>query len=147
GQNADIYRCPSDPTYFVVAGVLRPRVRGFSMNVFFGGFAGTDAGWTQMEPFRLFSKTTELTDSGPNKTFVFTDERPDQINWGNYMADMSGYPNQSNLYQFNQDMPGMFHNGGGSFTLADGSAEIHRWVDLRTMPPLNNALSSLVAVP
>jgi prepilin-type processing-associated H-X9-DG protein len=147
GQNADIYRCPSDPTYFVVAGEPRPRVRGFSMNVFLGGFAGTDAGWTQMEPFRLFSKTTELTEPGPNKTFVFLDERPDQINWGNYMTDMRGYPNQSNLYQFVQDIPGMFHNGSGSFTFADGSAEIHRWVDSRTMPPFNSTPLSTVVVP
>ena len=103
--------------------------------------------WTQMEPFRLFSKTTELTEPGPNKTFVFTDERPDQINWGNYMADMTGYPNQSNLYQFSGDMPGMFHSGGGSFSFADGSAEIHRWLDPRTIPPFNSVPFNSLVVP
>jgi prepilin-type processing-associated H-X9-DG protein len=149
GRNAGIYRCPSDPTYLSVAGSPLPRVRGMSMNVFLGGFDGTSAGWPQFNTFRLFLKTTDLTAPGPSRTFVFTDERPDCINWGNYMTDMTGYPNQPTLYVFNQDIPGMFHNGGGSFSFADGSTEIHRWLDPRTTPPfiLNSQVANTIPVP
>lgn len=137
GRDATIYRCPSDPFYFVVNGVSWPRVRGFSMNVFLGGFAGTDAGWgPRITNYRLFLKTTQLTLPGPANTFVFTDERPDCINWGNYFTIMDGYPNQPGLYSFNQDFPGMFHNVGGSFSFGDGHVEVHRWQDPRTTPAL-----------
>jgi prepilin-type processing-associated H-X9-DG protein len=135
GRNASIYRCPSDPTYIRVAGVPRPRVRGMSINFFLGGFAGTTGGSPQLNAFRLFLRTTDLTEPGSGKTFVFTDERPDRINWGGYGADMAGYPNQPSLYEFDEDIPGMYHNGGGSFSFADGRAEIHRWADPRTTPP------------
>jgi len=148
GRNAGIYRCPSDPTHINVAGVPLPRVRGISMNVFLGGFDGTSGGWPQFNAFRLFLKTTDLTAPGPSRTFVFTDERSDLINWGNYMTDMAGYPNQPTLYLLN-DIPGMFHNGGGSFSFADGSAEIHRWLDPRTTPPFtfNVPVVSTLAAP
>lgn len=136
GRDAATYRCPSDPLSFLISGVSRPRVRDFSMNVFLGGYAGTDGGWgPQITNYRLFLKTTQLTLPGPANTFVFTDERPDCINWGNYFTDMDGYPNQPSLYTFEQDFPGMFHNLGGSFSFCDGHAEIHRWVDPRTTPP------------
>jgi prepilin-type processing-associated H-X9-DG protein len=135
GRKASVYRCPSDPTYVRVAGVPMPRVRGMSMNFFLGGFAGTTGGSPQLNAFRLFLRTTDLTEPGPGKTFVFTDERPDRINWGGYSANMTGYPNQPSLYEFDEDIPGMYHNGGGSFSFADGSAEIHRWLDSRTTPP------------
>lgn len=147
GRNAMIYRCPSDPVHLVVAGVPRPRVRGMSMNMFLGGFDGTDGGWTQLDVFRLFLKTTELTQPGPSKTFVFTDERSDYINWGNYLTDMTGYPDQPTRYQFNGDAPGIYHNGGGSFSFADGSAEIHRWLDPRTTPPFSYSPIYTFAVP
>jgi prepilin-type processing-associated H-X9-DG protein len=147
GRNANVYRCPSDPTYVRVAGIPTRRVRGMSMNLFVGGFDGTFSGWTQLNIYRLFLKSPDLTEPGPSKTFVFHDERPDYINWGNYMADMSGYPNRPGLYQFSGDVPGMFHNGGGSFSFADGSAEIHRWVDPRTTPPFSDQPPGLIAAP
>jgi len=49
---------------------------------------------------------------------------------------MSGYPSQPNSYAFSEDYPGMIHNRGCGFSFADGRAEIHRWTDNRTTPPL-----------
>lgn len=150
GRDATIYRCPSDPFYFVINGVSWPRVRGFSMNVFLGGLAGTDGGWgARITNYRLFFKTTQLTLPGPANTFVFTDERPDCINWGNYFTVMDGYPNQPNLYMFQQDFPGMFHNLGGSFSFGDGHVEVHRWIDARTTPAFLAGQSTVIdlAVP
>jgi len=103
GKDASIYRCPSDQSYVLVNGVSKPRVRSMSMNLYLGGFTGTSGGFA--ESFRIFLKTTDLTAPGPAKTFVFLDQRWDNINWGNFATDMSGYPNQPNLYAFTQDLP------------------------------------------
>lgn len=135
GRIASLYRCPSDPSYVVVNGVAKPRVRSFSMNVFLGAFAGTDGGYgSRITNYRLFLKMTDLSAPGPSMTFVFLDERPDVINWGNFMTDMNGYPGQPSLYAFDQDVPGMFHKLGGTFSFADGHTEVHRWLDPRTTP-------------
>ena len=143
-KDASIYRCPSDHSYVVVGGVPKPRVRTFAMNLFTGGYApapgsgpaGTDGGYAPT--FRIFSKTTELTSPGPGKTFVFIDMRPDEVNWGNFLTDMAGYyPNNTPLYAF-YDLPGIFHNYGASLSFADGRAEIRRWVDPRTGPPISD---------
>ena len=148
GRNADIYRCPSDASYVVVNGVARPRVRSMSMNFYLGAFDGTSGGFS-VGAYRIYLKTTDLTVPGPANTFVFLDERPDWINWGNYFTDMTGYPSTPTVYQFNGDLPGMFHNLGCSFSFADCHAEIHRWLDPRTTPPLNpnSYVATILQVP
>ncbi len=136
GRNAAVYRCPSDPSFVVVSGVARPRVRSIAMNLYLGGFAGTSGGWSSVAASRIFLKNTEFTAPGPAKTFVFTDARTDAINWGNFFTDMTGYsPSNPALYQF-QDYPGILHDSGCSFSFADGHTEIHRWTDPRTTVPL-----------
>jgi prepilin-type N-terminal cleavage/methylation domain-containing protein/prepilin-type processing-associated H-X9-DG protein len=145
-KDASIYRCPSDHSYVVVDGVAKPRVRSFAMNLFTGGFApapgsgpaGTDGGLAPK--FRIFSKTTELTAPGPAKTFVFIDMRTEEVNYGDFATDMAGYPINipinTSVYAF-YDFPGIFHNFGASVSFADGRAEIRRWVDPRTGPPIS----------
>jgi prepilin-type processing-associated H-X9-DG protein len=136
-KDASIYRCPSDHSYVVVAGVPKPRVRSFSMNLFTGGFSpapgtgpwGNDGGLAPT--FRIFSKTTDLTAPGPARTFVFMDMRSEEINWGNFLTAMAGYPNLPAQYGF-YDFPGISHNLGASVSFADGRVEIRRWVDPRT---------------
>jgi len=141
GRDASIYRCPSDQSYVTVNGTRRPRVRSGAMNLYLGGFAGTDGGWSVASPYRIFLKTTALTAPGPAKTFVFLDERWDIINWGNFFTYMTGYPNQPTSYAFSQDLPNMIHNLGCGFSFADWRAEIHRWSDPRTTPPLGSSSS------
>jgi prepilin-type processing-associated H-X9-DG protein len=141
GKDASIYRCPSDHSYVVVLGVPEPRVRSYSMNLFTGGYSpapgtgpsGTDGGFAPT--FRIFSKTTDLTAPGPARTFVFMDMRPDEINYGNFLTDMDGYPNSPPGLAF-YDLPGISHNLGASVSFADGRVEIRRWVDPRTAPPI-----------
>src|SRR5204863_7394506 len=129
--------CPSDTSYVLVNGIPTPRVRSMSMNLYLGGLAGTSVGLASAANFRIFLKTTDLSAPGPTKTFVFLDERWDVINWGNFFTDMSGYsPSNAALYQFTEDIPNMIHEGGCSFSFADGRGEIHRWADPRTTPPL-----------
>jgi prepilin-type processing-associated H-X9-DG protein len=136
-RDASIYKCPSDQSSVLAFGVIRPRLQSLSMNLYLGGFTGTDGGWPFAHPYRIFFKTTELSAPGPSKTFVFTDGRPDDSLYGNFMTDMTGYsPSNSASFSF-ADLPGFLHDGGAGLSFADGHTEIHRWTDPRTTPPLS----------
>jgi prepilin-type N-terminal cleavage/methylation domain-containing protein/prepilin-type processing-associated H-X9-DG protein len=144
-----VYRCPADTSVInhnTGSGIVQlPRVRSISMNFYFGGFGGEGASsgagvgpWGSLYP--VYLKTTDLTPNqspGPVDTWVFLDERQDCINWGNYLTDMSGDdPSNPGLYEFNEDMPGMYHDRAAGFAFADGHASIQQWKDARTTPPL-----------
>ena len=137
-KSANLYHCPADHSYVVVNGQRKPRVRTMSMNLYVGGFDGPDAGLNQ---YWVYSKLSQLTGPGgpSDKIFIFLDEREDCINWGNYMTDMRGYarPASSAMYEFSQDLPAFYHGQACGFSFADGHSEIKRWLDPRTMPPLN----------
>jgi type II secretory pathway pseudopilin PulG len=145
GRNTAIYKCPSDQSCVIFNGVARPSLRSMSMNVYLGGFAGNGGGWPFADPYRIFLKTTDLTAPGPAKTFVFLDRRWDQINWGNFMTDMSGYPDSPALYNL-YDLPNMIHNLACGFSFADGHTELHRWLDPRTTPPRSYASGFIMPV-
>jgi prepilin-type N-terminal cleavage/methylation domain-containing protein/prepilin-type processing-associated H-X9-DG protein len=147
GKNAGLFKCPSDRSGVDVAGTWKPRVLSMSMNLYVGGFApipgidplpeGTDGHWPFAAPFRIYPKLSSFNGaSSPSKIFVFLDMREDRVNWSNFMIDMSGYPNQPELYAFTSDLPGMYHNRACGFSFADGHSETHRWIDGRTTPPL-----------
>lgn len=146
GKNSKIYKCPADRSLVrnTDTGEMVPRVRSISMNLFVGGFDGTDGGWSWADIYRIYAKLSDINGQPgpPDKIFLFIDEREDAINWGNYMTDMAGYsPLNPNLYEFNQDMPGSYHHRAGGLSFADGHSEIHRWRDQRTMPPLGSIAS------
>ena len=59
------------------------------------------------------------------------------INWGSFLTDMDGYsPLNPLLYAFDEDLPGMYHNRACGFSFCDGHAEVKKWLDGRTTPPL-----------
>jgi len=139
---AAVYKCPADRSNITVNGVNKPRVRTVSMNGFVGGFAGTDAGYYTQ--FMIYTKMSDLlggNSPGPAKAFVFLDEREDCYNWGNFMADMNGFPGNTpalrSQYAFDQDMPGNYHNLSAGFSFADGHSEIHRWLDAPATWPIH----------
>jgi prepilin-type N-terminal cleavage/methylation domain-containing protein len=143
GQSAAIWKCPADHSSLVVDGEEKPRVRSMSMNVWLGGFKGVDCGLSG-DPapltrggglWRVYLKTTELINPGPTEIFVFLDMREDSIDVGNFAPNMRGWPNQPDLYGFD-DLPGYYHHLAGGFSFADGHSELHRWRDPRTTPPL-----------
>jgi len=140
-----IYKCPSDRSFLTVGGVQRPRVRSMSMNLYVGGFDGTDGNWPWAHPFRVYSKLTEI--NPPSKIFVFLDMREDSVNWGNFMTYMAGYsPNDPAQYGFDGDYPGSYHNLACGFSFADGHSELKRWHDPRTTPPLTVGANPLFSV-
>jgi prepilin-type processing-associated H-X9-DG protein len=64
------------------------------------------------------------------------DMPPEEINWGNFLTDMAGFPNIPAQFGF-YDFPGISHNLAASVSFADGRVEIRRWVDPRTVPPVS----------
>jgi prepilin-type processing-associated H-X9-DG protein len=117
------------------------------MNNFLGGFGGVAGskipgeGGVNESTYPIYKKTSDLITQaswGPSGTFLFTDERQDCINWGNYETDMigDGIANGDRDYAFYQDMPGFYHNNSGAFSFTDGHAELHHWVSTVTYPAL-----------
>jgi len=136
GNSLAIWKCPSDRSSVTVDGEIKPRVRSMSMNVFLGGWGGTDGYWGPIfSAYHIYHKQPELSDPGPAKVFVFLDMREDSIDMGNFGTRMAGWPDNPSLYGF-YDLPGFYHHLACGFSFADGHSEIHRWRDDRTMPPL-----------
>jgi type II secretory pathway pseudopilin PulG len=141
GNILSLWKCPADRSVVVVAGDPKPRVRSMSMNLFLGGWAGTDGGWgPAVSDYKIYLKQSELFDPGPAKLFVFLDMREDSINMGNFATYMGGWPDRPQLYAF-WDLPGYYHHFACGFSFADGHSEIRRWRDPRTMPPLIQGVS------
>ncbi len=140
GKSAGIYRCPADHSFVTVNGIQRPRVRTMSMNLYVGGFDGTDGNWPFADAYCIYTKLNQISGGLPSpgaaKTWIFLDMREDRVNWGNFMVDMTGYPDQPSQFNFTTDLPGYYHHFACGFSFADGHSEIHRWRDSRTTPPL-----------
>jgi prepilin-type N-terminal cleavage/methylation domain-containing protein/prepilin-type processing-associated H-X9-DG protein len=135
-KNAGIWRCPADHSFVTVAGTPKPRVRSIAMNIYLGGFHGESP--ASAPSYLVYRRYAQLNNPSPSKIFVFIDEREDAINWGNFETEMTGYdpatPSPAS-YQLT-DLPASYHGNAGGLSFADGHAEIHRWRDGRTMPPL-----------
>jgi len=138
GNNLGIWKCPADHSFVTVNGEAKPRVRSMSMNVYLGGWGGTDGHWGWSATWKFFLKTSEFTTMPPAKLFVLLDMREDSIDMGNFATKMDGFsetsPNGA-VYGF-YDLPGIYHAGACGFSFADGHSEIRKWVDARTRPPL-----------
>ena len=135
GTNVDIWKCPKDSSHVTVNGVPKPRVRSFTMNVYLGGYSGTDGGGTLATGYRLYLKLTDLSDPPPSRLFVLLDLREDGSDMGNFLTAMDGFPSTPAAYRFN-GLPGANHDGAAGFSFADGHSELQRWLDRRTTPAL-----------
>jgi prepilin-type processing-associated H-X9-DG protein len=119
-----------------------------SMNIWAGGRGDTAdprGGWSTSANFKVFRKLTEMTRPGPTMTFVFLEEREDSINDGFFIVQMNGYPNIAQTVMV--DFPASYHGKAADFAFADGHAEIHKWRDARTCPPLTTELQLNVPHP
>ena len=141
GENPALWRDPGDrstgsnPNY--KNGETVPRVRSFSMQNWIGD-RRWQGGW------KMFWSVDAMIVPGPSKTFMYIAERPDSINDGYFVVEMTGYrPDDGTLGARNRgcklvDFPAGYHGGAGSLVFADGHAEIHKWIDPRTVPQLNS---------
>jgi prepilin-type N-terminal cleavage/methylation domain-containing protein/prepilin-type processing-associated H-X9-DG protein len=151
GNSPGIWKCPADrstivPSFGPLAGQTVPRVRSMSMSIWVGGWMDPTMGQWDANcsgpAWRIYKKFTDMVDPGPAKTWVFLDEREDKINYGNFFTDMKGYPDSPGNLEFHFDFPGFYHNRACGFSFADGHAEMKKWRDARTMPPLQQNVAS-----
>lgn len=128
-QSVGIYLCPADKsTVQVGPGQVLRRVRSVSCN----GRMNGNTNWVNTTDFRIFKKTSDIIDPAPSNAFVYLDEREDSIDDGFYAVQMAGTGRSMRLVNY----PASYHNNAGSFSFADGHAEIKKWLDPRTMPKL-----------
>ncbi len=133
----DLWRCPADRSNGInERGQRVRRVRSYSINPAAGGPSEPTCGgvpWLDFGNFHLFYKLGEMIDPGPASTFVFLDERVETLSESVFYLSMAGFPDTPETATF-YDYPACAHNGAGSFSFADGHAEIRKWVDPRTTP-------------
>ena len=93
--------------------------------------------------YKTYYKKAEI--DNPSMRFVFVDEHPDGINAGGFANMMVENSASARIIDF----PASYHNGAGGISFADGHAEIRKWLDVRTRPPVhyNNDLQLNVASP
>lgn len=135
GNNYKIWRDPADRTTSTFRGKVYPRVRSYSMNNWMGGpsWGASGAGWN------VYGKIGNMTYPGPANLWVIITERPDSLNDGYFVVDMAGYDTATprpRSYKI-VDYPASYHNGAAALAFADGHSEFHKWVDQRTVPPLD----------
>jgi len=151
GNSLGIWMCPADKAYGINnLGQKVPRIRSMSMNSWVGGYGATmpalpefpgpgGSGW------KAYRMLTEIVDPGPSRTFVLLDEREDSINDGFFVVDMTGYPDKPDKW-LRVDYPASYHNRAAGISFADGHAEIHRWLDPRTIPGVQKSDLDLYSI-
>jgi len=137
GKSLTVWKCPADKSFVVYQAMQKPRVRSMSMNLYLGGWGGTDGNWgPEISDYKMFFKLSQIIDPSPTLCFVLLDMREDSIDMGNFATKMAGYrPFRPESWGF-YDLPGMYHNRACGFSFADGHSEIKKWLDGRTTPPL-----------
>jgi prepilin-type processing-associated H-X9-DG protein len=127
--STSIFHCPADNALSAVqqAAGWTGRVRSVAMNAMVGdpGSLLQDGVKLDNPGFEQFIRDTDFPDA--SSIFVFLDEHPDSIDDGYFL-------NTRDTGQW-LDLPASAHNGGGSFSFADGHTEIHRWRNPDTVRP------------
>lgn len=121
-----LYQCPADRSAARLGGVLRPRVRSVSMNVYVGRIIdclGND-------PIQMGPRTVGQIPNA-SRQFVFLDEHPDSISGISFWVSPGEGP-EAKIVSY----PGTLHRGDGVLSFADGHVESRRWRDPRTKPPV-----------
>lgn len=132
-----VWRCPADSGLSTIGTQRLPHVRTVSMNNWVGNYDAHSGIVTEYTPgFRVYKKTSEMTSPSPSGIFLVLDEREDSINDGSFLMLMDGFNPSSTASSTITDYPSNYHNGAGGLNFCDGHAEIHRWLDARTTPPL-----------
>lgn len=120
-----IYKCPADKST-QKGGQKIPRVRSVSMNT---AISHLDAPLPS-PPYRVYFKTSDLTDPPPSKLWVFMMEHANSIAGGVLTIRCQERGAAARMY----DYPASYHNGADGLSFADGHSEIHKYVDPRTKP-------------
>jgi prepilin-type N-terminal cleavage/methylation domain-containing protein/prepilin-type processing-associated H-X9-DG protein len=129
-KSTAVYRCPADRSTAKFGSQMLPRVRSMSMNCWMNYLFDVDIGQDQ---YIIFRKYTEIQRPSPAMAWVLIDEREDSINDGLFQTDLKDRGGSARIV----DYPASYHGRAAGILFADGHAEIKRWVDARTTPPMN----------
>ena len=134
-QAAAVYKCVADRSLARINGASYPRVRSIAMSCWMGRNSPVwNAG------FRTYAKTSDIL--APTEAMVFLDERSDSIDDGYFAIDMTTGSGAQLV-----NLPASYHNGASGATFAEGHAEIHKWHDSRTQPPLQKTFQKFIVTP
>jgi prepilin-type N-terminal cleavage/methylation domain-containing protein/prepilin-type processing-associated H-X9-DG protein len=146
-SEVEVYKCPADKSRVTIGGRNYPRVRSMQMSQAFGPGDWLDPAGFQSNPktrkYRTYSKTSEIILPGPSQCYVLLDGHPDAINAGGFANMMVENPANARIVDF----PASYHNGAAGISFADGHAEIRRWADARTRPPVRYSNDLQLNVP
>lgn len=142
GSSTRIYKCPGDRSQSLHRGTLHPRVRSVSMNCFLASDSRA-----QTSPYHVPYKKSQIIRPGPSRTFVFLDQREDGIDNGFFSLPFEGIDPINQRRVGLREFPASYHGGSGSLSFADGHAEIHRWIDPRTKPPIPTVFPAETLMP
>ena len=128
-QSCGTYRCPSDTALSAIqrSAGWPNRARSYSMNASIGD-AGeiTQSGVNINNPdYVQFFKLDAIAQTA--QIFIFVEEHPDTISDG-YFLNKAYYNEWIRL-------PASYHDGGATFSFADGHGELHHWQDASTKAP------------
>lgn len=144
---AQVYKCPADVSFVTISGRRHSRIRSMSMSQAMGGPGGWLPGDYNegQKQWKVYYKTADFNVAGASRLYVLLDEHPDSMNAGGYANMMPKTPAAAKIIDF----PASYHNGAAGLSFADGHAEIRKWVDPRTKPPVkfNNSLALNVSTP
>ncbi len=142
-KSTQIYWCPTD-TYLTPAQKnqgWKNRVRSVAMNGAIGdGGKATDFPYSST--FWWAKKMGDLINPGASGSWLFIDEHPDSID------DWSLYSNpyyDTGLGTFTE-LPANDHGGACGVGFADGHSEIHKWVDSRSLLPVQYTVRNRVDI-
>ena len=133
-----IYKCPGDNSNWPVWGsssaspsAYVPELRSYSLNSYLGTYsAGTIPPISINAAYKTYVKSSQISADAPVNRFVFTDVNPASICTPGFGVDMT----QEIWIHYPSDQ----HRQRGVLVFADGHAEVHRWLDSRTMVHLSS---------
>jgi len=132
-QSPGIYRCPGDRSAVTIGGRRIPRVRSLSMSQAMNSRDDWLSFITKAK-YVVFRKGSDLNRMGASQAYVFIDEHPDSVNFGDFAVSMNDGAAAGAIYII--DYPASNHGTSGALSFADGHAEVHKWVDPRTIKPV-----------
>ncbi|MBN9691378.1 MAG: type II secretion system protein [Verrucomicrobia bacterium] len=141
GGAVGIYKCPADRSYVVSGGRKAERVRSLSLSQAMNS-RDDWLSFVTKKKYVVFRKLTDLARKGASEAYVFIDEHPDSLNFGDFAVSMNDGAPASAIYII--DYPASSHNRAGGLSFGDGHAEVHRWVDSRTVKPVLRKEMALV---
>jgi prepilin-type N-terminal cleavage/methylation domain-containing protein/prepilin-type processing-associated H-X9-DG protein len=136
GHNFNVFACPAANFVSAAQGAAgwSRRCRSVAMDGGLGDGHRAASLVDRWPNYWVAKKMTELRKPGPSDTWVFADEHPDFLDDGVFYLDPTAGADGN---QWFTEIPGSQHNGACGIAFADGSAAIHKWLDIQTRPPID----------